>query len=263
MLRSGTEGIQAGQLGDGCEIHNNVVALSAIDWKDAFQPYQDNSLQLAPRYGNISVHHNIFIGAADSIVSMKKMMALGDTHYEGDRIELHNNFFSSSKFLGMFMGVDFQPKDEEVNITYDNLTSYHVSNSTFRNFEFQKDEIYGRAINEDLVRVFTLTSDIFLTDNELNLEPGLDRLYLAKWPYSNVLNLNGFSGDTAEDKPDGSITATGNSRTVVPPVKVSSFRRRNDSMVMFLISLSCYLPIVMLISRFHFMAIVPKLHAFA
>lgn len=234
MLRTGTEGIQAGQLGDGCEIYNNVVALSAIDWKDAFQPYQDNSLQLAPRYGNISVHHNIFIGAADSLVNMRKMNALGDPHHEGDRVELHNNYFSSARFLGMSMGVDYQPNDQGPdgagNIPYDNLTSYHVSNSTFRNFEFQRDEIYVSwpPVNQDLIRVSQqITNDIFLTDNELNIEPGLDRLYLAKYPYSNILDLNGFSGDVEDPaKPDGSITGTENNRNVVSTVKVSSFRKK-------------------------------------
>jgi len=228
VLRVGTEGIQAGQLGDGCEISNNVVALSAIDWKDAFQTYQDNSLQLSPRYGNISVHHNIFIGSADSLVSMRKLNALGDTHNVGDRVELYNNYFSSARFLAMYMGVDYQPKINETDILYDNLTSFFVSNSTFRHFEFQKTEIYNNTnANEDLIRVSqNIPSDIFLTDNELNLEAGLNRLGLAKWPYSNWLNLTGFSGDVVDpDKPDGSITSTGNVRADVPPVKVSPFRR--------------------------------------
>ena len=229
MLRVGTEGIQAGQLGDGCEISNNVVALSAIDWKDAFQAFQDNSLQLAPRYGNISVHHNIFIVAADSLVSMRKLNALGDTHSVGDRVELYNNYFSSARFLAMYMGVDYQPKINETDILYDNLTSFFVSNSTFRHFEFQKTEIYNNTIaNKDLIRVSqNIPSDIFLTDNELNLEPGLDRLKLAKWPYSNWIDLNGFSGLTGNSSkhPYGSITSTGNVRADVPPVKVSPFRR--------------------------------------
>lgn len=231
VLRTGTEGIQAGQLGDGCEISNNVVALPAIDWKDAFQAFQDNSLQLAPRYGNISVHHNIFIGAADSLVSMRKMIVLGDTHSVGDRVELHNNYFSSARFLGIFMGVDYQPKINETDILFDNLTSFLVSNSTFRNFEFQKTEIYDYPpnANEDVIRVLNLPNEIFLTDNELNQELGLNRLKLAKWPYSNWLDLNGFSGLTSNSSrwPYGSINATGNVRIVVPPVKVSPFRSRN------------------------------------
>ena len=235
-MRTGTEGIQAGQLGGGCEIHNNVVALSAIDWKDAFQSYQDNSLQLGPRYGNISIYQNIFIGAADSIVGMKKMNALGDTHHDGDRVELHNNFFSSARFLGMFMGVDYQPKINETDILYDNFTSFYVSNSTFRNFEFQRTEVYNypELANDDLIRVNQqFTSDVFLANNELNIEPGLDRLYLSKFPYSDILDLNGFSGDVVDPaKPDGSINATGNVRAAVPPVEVSLLRRRNDFMIM-------------------------------
>ena len=266
MLRVGTEGIQAGQLGDGCEISNNVVALPAIDWKDAFQAFQDNSLQLAPRYGNISVHHNIFISAADSLVSMRKINALGDTHSVGDRVELYNNYFSSARFLAMYMGVDYQPKINKTDILYDNLTSYHVVNSTFRNFEFQKTEVYDYPTdaNEDMIRVSqNIPNDIFLTDNELNLEPGLNRLKLAKWAYSNWIDLNGFSGLTSNSSrwPYGSINATGNVRADVPHVKVSPFRRINDPMIIFHIPSSCYSLVVMIISHFHPIFAVPKLHA--
>jgi hypothetical protein len=214
ILRTGTEGLQVGQLGDGCEINNNVVVLSAIDWKDAFQAYQDNSGQIAFRYGHASVHHNIFIGAADALISFQAINAAGDVHSPGDTLTIHNNFFSSTRFLDIFMGQNDQPRTAEP--TSDGVTVYKIVNNTFRHSDFQKEEIYGAwpLPNEEVVRVNQrLTNQIELSDNILDT-PGLDHLYLSKFPYCTKLILNGQSCN---------INAWDNRRESVDPVTFHNF----------------------------------------
>ena len=238
ILRTGTEGLQVGQLGDGCEIHNNVVALSAIDWKDAFQTYQDNSLQVTFRYGQSSVHHNIFIGAGDSIISLQALNAVGDVHSSGDSITIHDNFLSSSRFLGMYMGQKDQPTSTTTQSIADGITTYRFINNTFREFVFGRDEIYGTSPNEDLIRMnYKFTNPIELDGNILDTD-GLDHLYLAKFAYSSKLGsstdtnvtLNGESGYiTAEIIAEkglvgsGNITASNNVRGNVDPVTFQNF----------------------------------------
>lgn len=214
ILRTGTEGLQAGQLGSGCEIHNNVIALSAIDWKNAFQRYQDNSGQINHRYGSASVHHNVFIGASDSLMNFQAMNADGDVHEEGDVLSIHNNFFSSGRFLGMHFGQKDQPSTD--NAEWDGITTYTISNNTFRQMTFQREEIYGSwpPPNEDLIRVnHKFTGPVNLEGNILDA-PGLDHLKVSKFPYCQWLDLNGVSC---------SITGNNNVREVVDPITFANF----------------------------------------
>src|SRR5690606_17461452 len=65
FLRTGTEALQVGQLGEGCEIHHNVLGPGAIRWRSAFQRYQDGNVQFGQRYGSSSFHHNVVVGTGD------------------------------------------------------------------------------------------------------------------------------------------------------------------------------------------------------
>ncbi|MBO9605484.1 MAG: Ig-like domain-containing protein [Paenibacillaceae bacterium] len=64
VLRTGTEGIQLSNMGDGIHLHHNVVAMCATDWKDPFSNWQDGCLQYAQRAGSAEIDHNVFIGGA-------------------------------------------------------------------------------------------------------------------------------------------------------------------------------------------------------
>ena len=197
ILRTGTEALQIGQLGDGCEVNNNVFALSAIDWKDAFQPWQDSCSQVAVRYGKSSIHHNIFIGSANSLISFFGQ-DVGDPHAPGDGMSFSDNFYSSFRFLGGFLGGDA-----------DGISTWTVERNAFRQFEFQRDEIYsGVAHPGHLIRVNSAqTNPVELHDNVFD-EPSLEL-------------VNGLGG--ALNGTVGNITATGNSREPVDPVTFRDF----------------------------------------
>jgi hypothetical protein len=197
ILRTGTEALQLGQLGDGCEINNNVFALAAIDWKDAFQAWQDNCSQIGVRYGQSSIHHNVFIGSANSLISFFGQDQ-GGVHLAGDGMSIHDNFYSSFRFLGAFMGGDA-----------DGVSAYELERNVFRQFAFQRDEIYAGATHPGhLIRVHaTQTNPISLIDNVFD-EPSLEL-------------VNGLGG--ALNGTVGNITATGNSRGPVDPVTFHDF----------------------------------------
>jgi hypothetical protein len=101
VLRTGTEALQLGQLGTGTHIHHNVFALAAIDWKSAFQRYQDSNTQIGVRYGRGSIHHNIFIGAANSLLSYFSQVRTGDrdNHFELP-VNLTNRFAGENGSAG-------------------------------------------------------------------------------------------------------------------------------------------------------------------
>ena len=58
LVRTGTEALQLQNLGDGVEVHHNVIAYGALDWRDAFQQDQDHNAQAQVRGGHIRFHHN-------------------------------------------------------------------------------------------------------------------------------------------------------------------------------------------------------------
>jgi len=198
VLRTGTEALQIGQLGDGCEVRNNVFALSAIDWKDAFQAFQDSSSQISVRYGKSSIHHNVFIGSANSMISFFGQDEAGDVHTAGDGMTIRDNFYSSFRFLGAFMGG-----------SANGVCTYRIKRNVFRDFDFQRDEIYAGAVHPGhLIRVNSAqTNPISLVDNILD-EPSLEL----------VNGLGGSLNGTV-----GNITARGNSYGTVDPVTFNDF----------------------------------------
>ncbi|MBR56441.1 MAG: hypothetical protein CMH54_00115, partial [Myxococcales bacterium] len=131
ILRTGTEVIQVGQVGGDSSIHHNVFMLGALDWKDPFQPWQDNATQLLPREGSVSVHHNIVIGGAELMVNLHPIEAAGDVYQEGDLIHYHDNYFSNGRnAVGVYIG------------SFANgSTTYRFENNIFREMVFSYDEI--------------------------------------------------------------------------------------------------------------------------
>ena len=149
------------------------------------------------RYGKSSIHHNVFIGSANSLISFFGQDR-GDPHLAGDGMNIHDNFYSSFRFLGAWMGGDA-----------DGVSAYQIERNAFRQFDFQRDEIYAGAVHPGhLIRVHAAqTNLISLTDNVFD-EPSLEL-------------VNGLGG--ALNGAVGNITATGNSRATVDPITFHDF----------------------------------------
>lgn len=101
IIRTGTETAQLQNLGEGSEVHHNVFAFGAIDWRAAFAAFQDNASQTQVRQGTISFHHNVIMGGAASLVNYFAGPETGDT---GLDVTYADNYFADTLSLGIYLG---------------------------------------------------------------------------------------------------------------------------------------------------------------
>ncbi|RZO65217.1 MAG: right-handed parallel beta-helix repeat-containing protein [Sandaracinaceae bacterium] len=134
VLRAGTESIQLGQLAGDNEVHHNVFGPSAIDWRDAFQRFQDGNLQVSIRSGVTRVHHNVFLGAAGSMVGLFGNDVPGDAHAAGDGVIVEDNYLGHFRSLAVYgIARDVEP------------LTFTIANNEIRGHHFDRDEVYTDA----------------------------------------------------------------------------------------------------------------------
>lgn len=190
VIRSGTEAIQIGNLGGEVHIHNNVFALSAVHWKDAFQPWQDGNLQVGIRSGNLTIEDNLFIGAAGNMLFSSAQQVSGDSYPPSSTILIRRNYFSSTRNLFFYLRNDSFPG-----------LRYRIENNYFTNMQFQRSEIDTAAIApQHLIRTFTPVPLEFL-----------ENVYDVDLHFSSQLN----SGNGTFNN----VTGSGNSKRKVPEME--------------------------------------------
>ncbi len=151
VIRSGTEAIQVGNLGGNVRIHNNVFALSAVNWKDAFQPWQDGNLQIGNRTGDLEITNNIFIGAAGNLVFASGQAVSGDSYPASSTVLFQNNYFSSTRNLFFYLRNDEFPG-----------LRYQIEKNYFTHMDFQRNEIDSGATSPaEMIRTFTPAPLVF------------------------------------------------------------------------------------------------------
>lgn len=106
LIRSGTEGPQFSHMGEGVEIHHNVFFLNAQRWKDPFMIYQDGCLQYMARNGRSSIHHNLFIGGASALFTLRFIASGQDDLQSGDGVDVYENYFSHSRNWLSYIHID-------------------------------------------------------------------------------------------------------------------------------------------------------------
>jgi hypothetical protein len=163
FLRTGTEALQVGQLGDDCEIHHNVLGPGAIRWRSAFQKYQDGNVQYGQRYGSSSFHHNIVIGTGDLFVEFFPTLVEGDPRDPSDTVRFEDNYFSDTSSSGVYT----HSVSTDVIIRFER--------NSFRGFTFDYDEVYPDA--SEPVQVFGIGA------NPPNLHILKDNVYDAPFPF--------------------------------------------------------------------------------
>ncbi|WP_224365601.1 carbohydrate-binding protein [Hyalangium versicolor] len=186
FVRTGTESLQAQNLGDGAEIHHNVFAFGAIDWRAAFQGYQDNNSQAQVRGGLIRFHHNVFLGGAGSLLNFFAGPETGDAALN---VQFTDNYFADTLSLGLYFGG-----------TSGSGASFLWERNAFRGLDFGYTSVYPTATDPGVVfRIGdTITSPVTLKDN--------------RWEGNRkiVQGITGGSGTA------GVVTATNNVNGSVP-----------------------------------------------
>lgn len=191
IVRTGTEALQVQNLGDGTEIHHNVMAFGAIDWRAAFQQFQDNNSQVQVRSGTIRLHHNVFLGAAANFVNFASGPEAGD----GARnVEFSDNYFADTLNGGIYFGGTSEPADGGAD------SSYRFVDNAWRGFEFRYDEVYPTRTDPGVI--FRLGNNF---ESSITIENN-------EWEGSRawVVGLDGGTGTV------GNVTAIGNVNGPVP-----------------------------------------------
>lgn len=186
IVRTGTEALQVQNLGPGTEIHHNVMAFGALDWRAAFQTYQDNNSQAQLRQGDIRFHHNVFMGGAAALLNLF-------SGPEGDdpsrQVEFSDNYFADGLNLGIYFGG-----------TSGADSSYVWKRNAFRGLDFGYDSLNPAATDYGVV--FRLGADV---DSPVQLVENT-------WEGSKKL-LAGLTGGAGTV---GKVTASGNVNGPVP-----------------------------------------------
>jgi hypothetical protein len=163
FLRTGTEALQTGQLGSGCEVHHNVIGPGATRWRSAFAQYQDGNVQYGQRYGSSSFHHNIVIGTGDLFVEFFPTVVAGDPKQAGDMVTFSDNYFSDTSASGVYTHA------ENTGVTI------RFEKNLFRGFYFNYDEVYPST--QTPVQVFGVGS------NSPNPHVLIDNQFDAPYPF--------------------------------------------------------------------------------
>lgn len=155
VLRTGTEAIQLGQLAGETKVHHNVFGPAAIDWRDAFQTWQDNNFQIGIREGHLRVYNNVFLGSAGSMISLFAKPVEGDESADNIGITMTDNYFNGMRSLAMF-----------INPEHLDGMSYLFENNSFGGYRFDRDEVYSSATQYDhFFRTFNSDTPISFINN--------------------------------------------------------------------------------------------------
>ncbi len=133
VLRTGTEGIQLSNMGDGLKVHHNVVAMCSTDWKDPFSQWQDGCFQYSQRDGSSEIHHNVFIGGASKTMELWMTAASGDPLDPGDEVWIHDNYFSHGR--DVFSYIHNAPSNTSTKLRFED--------NIIRQYNFHYDELPG------------------------------------------------------------------------------------------------------------------------
>jgi len=204
VLRTGTEVFQLGQIGGNTEIFNNVFLAGAMDWKNPFQAFQNNTIQLGPRFGSLSFRNNIVIGAGSAWLNSLGIHLEIDSHPDDAVVSIANNYFSDSRHFGGYIARMTQP-----NVTI------RIESNQFRRLAFQYDEFdpelsaynqFFRLGSGDQ----TNTAIIEFSDNQYDG----DEFFINQWPDPN--------------QTQGNIIGSGNQRTDIPEIWFENSGFSND-----------------------------------
>jgi len=138
IVRTGNEGLQIQNLGDGTEVKNNTIAFAALHWRDnGLGKYQDGNSQVLAREGKIALHHNVFLGGAGLLLSFFGGPETGDA---GRHVTYHDNYFADTLSLGGYL-----------NGTAGDDSDYTFAHNVFRGLDFGYDKLDPAATDPGVI----------------------------------------------------------------------------------------------------------------
>ncbi|ADB38273.1 hypothetical protein [Spirosoma linguale] len=196
VLRVGNEGLQFGQLNSGMRVFNNVVH-SNFNWRDPFQRYQDNSLQLA-LFEGVRVYNNLFLSGGEKQFTV---LARGDTAINSvasrtDTLLIRNNAFLYNR--GWYEGFLSTLGVAGVRNPIKNLT-LAIDRNLFGKNTYAYNQVYTNVPEQNYLFLFDLLgtdTDIRVTNNVYDgSSKARTRWVLNSGPtpiFESANSLNGF-----------------------------------------------------------------------
>lgn len=169
VLRVGNEGLQLGQLREGCVIENNVVH-GAINWKSPFGEYQDNGIQFGYRNGGVIFRKNVVINGGEKWINAFTNNLAGIT--PGGTILIDNNVFLYNHGpLGAYFGQS----------AFIANVDFKITNNYFGKCKFDYDEVYtdSRAVNAPHLLRIANDSPFLLQNNTWDGTDGRSQFYFV------------------------------------------------------------------------------------
>ncbi len=187
IIRTGNEALQIQNLGEGTEVKNNTIAFAALHWRDnGLGKYQDNNSQVQVREGTMSLHHNVFLGGAGSLLSFFTGQETGDGAVH---VTYHDNYFADTLSLGGYMGG-----------TMGDGSDYTFSHNFFRGMDFGYAKLDPTATDPGLIfgKASSITGQVTFDANtwesSRKLLPGLA---MPNGTAGKVTATNNVSGPVA------------------------------------------------------------------
>lgn len=154
LLRTGAEALQAGQLGPGCVIRNNVL-WGGMEWMSPFALHQDHGMQVAIRNGGTLVENNIILGAGNAFFNIRMNPHPSLTPNDDSLIFRNNLGWQCRGPLAAYMG-------QETN----SVTPVLWRENYFGDFRYDYDRVYlSRPKSDHLIRVASIGIDVTFWDN--------------------------------------------------------------------------------------------------
>ncbi|MDR6554864.1 Ig-like domain-containing protein [Paenibacillus qinlingensis] len=141
VLRTGAEGIQLSNMGNGVNVHHNTVVMTAMDWKDPFAANQEGNLQYYQRDGSASIHDNIFIGGGEIMFNYKTYAATTDVLNSNDQVYVYNNYFAQARSYFGFINQDASNQ----------VTKLRFENNVIRSIVFTWNEVHPTATARNIL----------------------------------------------------------------------------------------------------------------
>lgn len=182
LLRTGAEAMQAGQLGPGCTVRNNVL-WGGMDWLAPFALHQDHGMQVAIRNGGILIENNIILGSGNGFFNIRMNPHPEQIPNEDSLIFRNNLGWQCRGPLAAFMG-------EETNL----VTPVLWKENYFGDFRYDYDRVYlNRPLSNHLIRVASVGIDVAFQDN---LQDDKIRRLFDRWGATgNLIDLGNHQVD--------------------------------------------------------------------
>lgn len=187
ILRTGLDALQLGRVAENSRIYNNVID-GAMNWRSAFERYQDFGASLIFISGNIQFSNNIIIngGGACFQLLLKQEPWYAKLSPPRGSVLVENNLLNNARSgISVYLGPWKKQLDG---------VKLEISRNDFAKSNFEYDEVYHDVDDEDHVINAGYAGVVLLQNNRWDPANGKDLLYDSEFEENVSMSNNNKSG---------------------------------------------------------------------